>query len=53
MIWIKIAAMYALAGFVFPYSWLREQPLALKYAWEDSVGSVHEHVKRMLSEDQP
>ena len=44
--WIKVILGYTVAGLIFPYSWLREQPHALRMAWHDSVGSAHEHVKR-------
>ncbi|SHE78723.1 hypothetical protein SAMN05444339_10261 [Loktanella atrilutea] len=45
---IKIILLYILAGFVLPYSWLREQPLAIRLAWLDSFGAAHDRVKGIL-----
>lgn len=47
----KIVCCYALGVLIFPFSWLCEQPGAIKVAYWDSIGSAHAHVKKRLKEE--
>lgn len=48
---VQIIGIYLLGILIFPFSWLREQPHAIRMAYWNSIGPAHEHAKRLAETD--